>query len=155
MGVTQKQLSDNYMNLNIVIMSGNLTRDPELRYTNSGIAVCSYTVAVNDARKGDSGVQEKDGPPYFLQCTSFGKQAEAVAKFCSKGTGVLVEGRMKTDEWTDKQTGEKHRKDGCIVNGCQFLTRVNTDRENIDRVSHRTEPEPQGHNNYDDDDVPF
>jgi single-strand DNA-binding protein len=81
---------------NRIILIGNLTKDPELRYATTGTAFCSFRMAVNEpVKKGD----EKQAETLFIDVTVFGKQAEAASEYLSKGSGVLVEGRLRERKW--------------------------------------------------------
>lgn len=95
------------------ICMGNLTREPELRYTPGGMAVCEFTVAVNSTRKEDG--------TYFGQVCVFGKTAEACQRYLVKGSSVLVEGKLKNDEWEDRQTGQKRSKTRIYADNVQFI----------------------------------
>ncbi|MDR1382398.1 MAG: single-stranded DNA-binding protein [Planctomycetaceae bacterium] len=91
---------------NRVILLGNLTRDPELRYTPTGLAVTDIGLAVNDRRKGQNG--EWIDEVTFVDITLWGRTAEVVSEYCSKGKPLLVEGRLKLDSWeTDGQKKSK------------------------------------------------
>ncbi len=91
---------------NRVILIGNLTRDPELRYTPSGMAVTDIGLAVNDRRKTPSG--EWVDEPTFIDITLWGRTAEVVSEYCAKGKPLMVEGRLKLDTWeTDGQKKSK------------------------------------------------
>lgn len=88
------------MSFNKIIVIGNLGRDPEMRYTPQGTAVCSFSVASNERRKDRQGLQQ-DVTTWF-RVTVWGKQAETASKYLSKGRSVYVEGRLHAGEWTDK-----------------------------------------------------
>lgn len=91
---------------NRVILIGNLTRDPELRYTPSGMAVTDIGLAVNDRRKNPNG--EWVDEPTFVDITLWGRTAEVVSEYCAKGKPLMVEGRLKLDTWeTDGQKKSK------------------------------------------------
>jgi single-strand DNA-binding protein len=92
---------------NRVVIVGNLTRDPEVRYLPSGQAVCDLAVAVNERVK--SGNEWVDQPTY-LDVTLWERQAETAGQYLRKGNPVLIEGRLRQDNWTDKNTGEKRSK---------------------------------------------
>ncbi|MEJ7714061.1 MAG: single-stranded DNA-binding protein [Pyrinomonadaceae bacterium] len=94
------------MSFNKVIVVGNLGRDPELRYTPQGTAVCNFTMATNERRKDKSGEQQ-DITTWF-KITVWGKQAETVSKYLTKGRNVYVEGRLHVEEWTDKEGKTRH-----------------------------------------------
>ena len=89
--------------MNKVILLGNLTRDPEMRYTNSGTPVAEITIANN--RK----VKEKE-EVVFVDVTVWGKQAEILTEYFVKGSQILIEGRISQDSWEDKETGKKRTK---------------------------------------------
>ncbi len=94
------------MSFNKIIVVGNLGRDPELRYTPQGTAVCSFTVATNERRKDRAGEQQ-DVTTWF-RVTLWGKQAETASKYLSKGRSVYVEGRLHVEEWTDRDGKQRH-----------------------------------------------
>jgi single-strand DNA-binding protein len=104
---------------NKVILVGNLTRDPELRYTPKGMAIAKIGLAVNRNWTTESG--EKKEEVTFVDVDAFGRQAETLAQYMKKGSPLLVEGRLKLDQWDDKQTGQKRSKLGVVVEGFQFL----------------------------------
>src|SRR4029077_13717398 len=93
---------------NKVILMGNLTRDPEMRVTPTGLAICKFTVAVNRKFKMQSGEEREEVA--FIDVDTFGKQAETISKYFTKGKPILVEGRLKQDKWEDKNTKEKRSK---------------------------------------------
>lgn len=105
-------------NFNKVILAGNLTRDPELRYTPKGLAICKFGIAINRNWTTETG--EKKEEVTFVDIDAFGRQAETIAQYLKKGGGVMIEGRLKLDQWDDKQTGQKRSKLGVIVEGFQF-----------------------------------
>jgi single-strand DNA-binding protein len=105
-------------NINRVIMTGNLTRDPELRSLPSGMSVCSLRIACNTRRKGQSGEWE-DKPNYF-DVTVWGAQGENCAKYLSKGRPIAVDGRLEWREW-ETQDGQKRQAVDIIADSVQFL----------------------------------
>jgi single-strand DNA-binding protein len=105
-------------NVNVVVVTGNLTRDPELRSTPSGTSVCKLRVAVNSRRKDQSG-NWVDKPNYF-DVTVWGAQGENCANYLSKGRPVAVEGRLDWREW-EAQDGSKRQAVEIIANSVQFL----------------------------------
>jgi single-strand DNA-binding protein len=105
-------------NINVVVITGNLTRDPELRSTPGGTSVCKLRVAVNSRRKDGSG-NWVDKPNYF-DVTVWGAQGENCANFLSKGRPVAVEGRLDWREWEDKEGGKRQSVE-IIANSVQFL----------------------------------
>jgi single-strand DNA-binding protein len=106
-------------NFNKVILLGNLTRDPEMRYLPSQMAVVEFGLAVNHKYRTASGEDREE--VLFIDCTVFGKQAEVVHKYCQKGRPLLVEGRLKYETWEDKQGGGKRSKHKVMVDGFQLL----------------------------------
>jgi len=104
---------------NKVILVGNLTRDPELRYTPKGLAIAKLGLAVNRTWKSETGETKEEVT--FVDIDSFGKQAETIGQYLKKGRQVLVEGRLRLDQWDDKQTGQKRSKLGVVMEAFQFL----------------------------------
>jgi single-strand DNA-binding protein len=105
-------------NVNVVVVTGNLTRDPELRSLPSGTSVCKLRVAVNSRRKNQSG--EWEDKPNFFDVTVWGAQGENCATYLSKGRPVAVEGRLDWREW-ETQEGQKRQSVEIIANSVQFL----------------------------------
>jgi single-strand DNA-binding protein len=95
-------------NYNKVILMGNLTRDPEVRFAQNGTAICKLGLAVN-RRYQDAGGEWKEEPT-FVDVTIFGKRGEAFAKFHAKGKPAFIEGELRYDQWDDKATGQKRSK---------------------------------------------
>ena len=106
-------------NLNVVVITGNLTRDPELRNTSGGTPVCSMRVAVNTRRKNGQTGEWEDKPNYF-DVTVWGQQGENCATYLQKGRPVAVQGRLEWREWQDQQ-GNKRQSVDIIANSVQFL----------------------------------
>lgn len=107
------------MSINRVIISGNLTRDPELRNTQSGMAVLSFGVAVNDRCKNQQ-TGEWEDRPNFVDCTMFGNRANSVAQYLSKGTKVSIEGKLRWHQW--ERDGQKRSKLDVIVDEIEFMS---------------------------------
>jgi len=105
-------------NINRVILTGNLTKDPELRSTPSGTSICKLRVAVNTRRKDSSG-QWVDKPNYF-DVTVWGAQGENCAQYLQKGRGVAVDGRLEWREW-DTPEGQKRQAVEIVADSVQFL----------------------------------
>ena len=105
-------------NINRVIVVGNLTRDPELRHTPSGMAVCSLRIAVNTTRKDETG-QWVDKPNYF-DVTVWGQQGENCAQYLSKGRPAAIDGRLEWREW-EAQDGSKRQAVEIVADTVQFL----------------------------------
>lgn len=104
---------------NKVILVGNLTRDPELRYTPKGMAIAKLGIAVNRVWTSESG--EKKEETTFVDVDVFGRTAENVAQYLRKGSPLLVEGRLRLDTWEDKQTNQKRSKLSVVAEVVQFL----------------------------------
>jgi single-strand DNA-binding protein len=104
--------------LNKVLLLGNLTREPELRYTPGGSAVCEFGIATN--RKYTANNQEKE-EVCFVDIVVWGKQAESVNRFLSKGSPALIEGRLQFDQWDDKESGKKRSKLRVTAERVQFI----------------------------------
>ena len=109
------------MSINSVILSGNLTRDPELKTTASGTSVLDFSIAVNDRRRSQSGDWEDYAN--YVDCTMFGRRAEAVSQYLAKGVKVAVEGRLHYSSWEDRNGGGRRSKLGVIVNEIEFMSR--------------------------------
>ena len=105
-------------NLNRVMLMGHLTRDVELKFTTGNVAIANIGLAVNHKYKTAAGEAREEVT--FLDCVAFGKQAETLGKYLSKGRAVYFEGRMKLEQWEDKQGG-KRSKVVVVVEGFQFL----------------------------------
>lgn len=109
------------MSINKVFISGNLTRSPEMRTTQSGTVVMGLGVAVNDRRKNPQTGQWEDVPNY-VDCVMFGTRASAVSQYLSKGTKVTIEGRLRWHSWQD-QNGNNRSKLDVIVDEIEFAPR--------------------------------
>lgn len=107
------------MSINRVVISGNLTRDPELRSTANGTAVLSLGVAVNDRRKNQQTGEWEDFPN-FIDCTMFGTRAQAVSNYLTKGQKVLIEGKLRWSQW--ERDGQKRSKIDVIVDEIEFMS---------------------------------
>ena len=110
------------MSINRVNISGNLTRDPELRATAGGTQVLSFGVAVNDRRKNPQTGDWEDYPN-FVDCTMFGTRAEAVSRYLSKGAKVAIEGKLRYSSW--ERDGQRRSKLEVIVDEIEFMSRGN------------------------------
>ncbi len=109
--------------LNKVLLIGNLTRDPEVRYTPKGAAVCDCSIAVNRKWRDESGNQHEEVT--FVDIVVWGKQAESVGQYLKKGSSACFEGRLQMESWEDKQTGQKRSKLKVVAEGVQFLSSPN------------------------------
>ncbi|MFM7247393.1 MAG: single-stranded DNA-binding protein [Actinomycetota bacterium] len=107
-------------NINRVILVGNLTRDPELRSTGSGLSVCTIRIAVNNRRKkGDTGEWVEE--PNYFNVTTFGAQADNVARYLAKGRQVAVDGRLSWSEYEAKDGSGKRERVEVIADSVQFI----------------------------------
>jgi single-strand DNA-binding protein len=149
------------MSFNKITIIGNLGRDPELRYTPQGNAVCDFSVAVND-RKRDKAGEWQDIVTWF-KITLWGKQAENASKYLTKGRQIYVEGRLQLEEWTDRDGNNRHT---LTVQGSeiQFLGEGRTesnDSANTSQESSYSNPTSndefsgQAASTSTDDDIPF
>jgi single-strand DNA-binding protein len=107
-------------NINRVVLTGNLTSDPELRSLPSGTSVCKLRVACNTRRKNNATGEWEDKPNYF-DVTVWGAQGENAARYLSKGRPVAVDGRLEWREWQDKETGKTRSSIDIIADSVQFL----------------------------------
>lgn len=110
------------MSINRVNISGNLTRDPEMRATQSGTSILTFSVAVNDRRRNPQTGEWEDVPNY-IDCVVFGNRAEPLSRFLSKGTKVAVEGKLRWSQW--ERDGQKRSKIEVIVDEVEFLSSRN------------------------------
>ncbi|MDP3778578.1 MAG: single-stranded DNA-binding protein [bacterium] len=109
------------MNLNKVFIAGNLTRDPELRQTSGGQAVCSFSIATNRFYKDSSGQRQQQAE--FHNIVAWGRQAEIINQYLKKGSILLVEGRLQTRNWQDQQ-GVKHYRTEVVADQIQLGPRT-------------------------------
>ena len=108
------------MSINRVNISGNLTRDPEMRVTAGGTQVMSFGVAVNDRRKNQQ-TGEWEDCPNFVDCVMFGTRAEALSRYLSKGTKVALEGKLRYSSW--ERDGQRRSKLEVVVDEIEFVSR--------------------------------
>jgi len=106
------------MNINKIMLAGNLTRDPELKFTPNGTPVLDFGIAVNRRWRDNQGQIRED--TYFGDCRAWNKQAEVIAQHFTKGKPIFIEGRLAQEEWVDKTTQAKRRKTLTIVESFQF-----------------------------------
>jgi single-strand DNA-binding protein len=104
---------------NKVILLGNLCRDPELRITPKGSSIAQISLAVNRKWKDDAGQQKEEVT--FIDCEAWGKQADTIAKYLTKGRPLFIEGRLKLDTWEDKNGGGKRSKLKVVIESFQFV----------------------------------
>jgi len=147
---------------NKVILAGNLTRDPELRYTPKGTAVARLGIACNRKWKSETGEMKEEVT--FVDVDAFGKTAETIGQYLKKGRPILIEGRLRYDTWEDKQSGQKKSKLGVVLENFQFLDSGGGRGEGAAEASRSrpasgsapAAPEPaEGDGPPEHDDVPF
>ncbi len=159
---------------NKVILMGNLTRDPELRVTPKGTAICQFGLAVNRKFKDGSGSLREEVT--FIDIEAWEKQGENISKFCTKGSPLLVEGRLKLDTWDDKTSGQKRSKLKVVLENFQLVGargeggggggQSSSSDEGFDQTierstppprppQHRAPPAAQPRQDINDEDVPF
>lgn len=109
------------MSINRVTITGNLTRDPEVKQTGGGMSVMKLGVAVNDRRKNPQ-TQEWEDVPNFIDCTMFGDRAAKVAQYMAKGSKVAISGRLRQETW-ETQDGQKRSRVGVVVDDLEFMSR--------------------------------
>ncbi len=146
---------------NKVILMGNLTRDPELRVTASGLSICKLSMATNRVYQTKDGERKEEVT--YVDVDAFGRQAETISKYMSKGRPLLVEGRLKLDSWETPQ-GEKRSKLGVVLENFQFTgDRGSAGGDGSEGDSHveRNSPPPRAKepkapaDDIEEDDVPF
>ena len=133
---------------NKVILLGNLTRDPEVRYTPNGIAVASFAIAVN--RKYKQGDETKEEVSY-IDIVVFGKQAESCGQYINKGDSVLIDGRLQQRRWDDKESGQKRNKIEVVAQSVNFMPK----RSSGSKGGGDSHPEPAPEAPVDEGEIPF
>ena len=146
------------MSFNKIILVGNLGRDPELRYTPQGTPVCNFTLATNERRKDRAG-ETQDVTTWF-RVTLWGRQAETASQYLTKGRPVYIEGRLRVEEWTDREGKARHTLE-VHATDMQFIgmrgddgggqSPGRSDSGNASSTGRGTAPEPD----ITDDDIPF
>ncbi|MDR1590901.1 MAG: single-stranded DNA-binding protein [Puniceicoccales bacterium] len=112
---------------NKVILLGNLTRDPEMRTTNSGLAICKLGVATTRVSRGSDGESHEE--TVFVDVDAFGKQAEVIGRYFTKGRPIFIEGRLRLDQW-ETSAGEKRSKLCIVLESFQFISSARFDDGN-------------------------
>lgn len=147
-------------NFNKVILAGNLTRDPELRYTPKGTAVAKIGLAINRSWKTETGEQKEEVT--FVDVDAFGKTAETIGQYFKKGRPILIEGRLRYETWEDKQTNQKRSKLGVVMENFQFMDSNRAEGTGSDAPRSRPVPPARAESAAtdappppEDDDVPF
>lgn len=133
---------------NSVTLVGNLTRDPELRFTPKGAAVAKLGLAVNRTWTTEGG--EKKEEVSFIDCEAWGKTAENIAQYHKKGSPIMLQGRLKMDTWDDKQTGQKKSRLMVVVETAVFIAPRSGEAA---PAATRSETAPQGSD--DEESIPF
>ena len=125
-------------NFNKVILAGNLTRDPELRYTPKGTAVAKIGMAINRTWKNEAGESKEEVT--FVDVEAWGRQAEVIAQYMKKGRPFLVEGRLKLDQWEDKTTHQKVSKLKVVLETFSFIDSKGGDGGGVPSEAPRSRP---------------
>ncbi len=140
-------------NINMVVLAGHMTRDAELKTLDSGMAVCNFGLAINRKFKTAGGEDREEVT--FIDCEAWGKTAENLTRFFSKGSAIFLTGRLKLDQW-ESEGGEKRSKVKVVVNEWQFVEKKTEGQKPGGEVelkptarSQRAPAQP------DDDDIPF
>ena len=133
---------------NRIVLMGNLTRDPEVKETQSGVLVCKFGIATNHKYKSRDGEAREE--VCFVECIAFAKAAETLGKYMAKGKSLLVEGRLKLDQWTTKD-GEKKSKHTVAVEAFAFIGR----RDDTNTAPPAAVPTQDGAPVPPDDDIPY
>ena len=158
------------MSINKVMITGNLTRDAELRQTPSGTSILSFGVAVNDRRRNQQ-TGEWEDYANFIECTIFGRRAQALSQYLVKGTKVAIEGRLHYSSWEDRNSGQRRSKVDVTVDEIEFMSSRNgggsgssygggssygnASYNNVPAQRSQNIPEPPAPSAYDDEDIPF
>ena len=132
------------MSINVCMLSGNLTRDCELRAMPNGNAIGTFGLAVNERRKNSQGKWEDYAN--FVDCTLFGRRAEAIAQYLTKGTKVALEGRLHYSSWEDRNGGGRRSKLDVTVDEIEFLSSRQGSGESRQQLAPAA---------YNDEDIPF
>ena len=139
------------MSFNRIILLGNLTKTPELRQTQGGTSICPASIAVNECRVDRDG--NKTESAVFVDFKAFGRTAENISKYFSKGKPILIEGRLAQETWQDKQTGAPRSKHSVIADRFDFIGKKDDDAQ--PQASSPAPRQTQPPADDDLDDVPF
>jgi len=134
---------------NKVILVGNLTRDVELKYTAKGTAIARISLAMNRKWKTEAGEEKEEVT--FAECDAFGRTAEVIGQYLSKGKPILVEGRLKLDTWQDKNTNQTRNRLGVVIESFQFLGSKGAGSSSASKPDRA----PAKEADLEEDDVPF
>jgi len=124
---------------NKVILLGNLTRDPEMKPLPSGTSVCNFSLALN--RKYKVGDEQKEEVSYF-DIVVFGRQAETSSQYLSKGSSVLVDGRLQQRRWDDKDSGQKRSKVEVVAETVRFMPKAASSGKEVPEAHHVSSEQP-------------
>ncbi len=138
--------------LNRVTIIGRLTRDPELKYIQSGSAVANFSIATNRIYSTNSG-EKKEEVSYF-DCIAWGKMGEILAEYCQKGRRIAIEGRLQQRRWEDKD-GNKKSKIEIVTDNIQFLDGKSTDQAVSNASAEAPVTAGANENPFSDDNIPF
>jgi single-strand DNA-binding protein len=152
------------VNYNKVIIAGNLTRDPEVRFLTNERAVAKFSLAINRKYRGPDGQQKEETT--FVEVEAWGRTAELVGQYLTKGRSALCEGRLKLDSWTDKNTGQRRSQLRVSADMVQFLggregssggygPQSGDSSQSGGRGRDASPPQPPAGDNYDDEMPPF
>jgi single-strand DNA-binding protein len=141
------------VNLNKVMIAGNLTRDPELRHTAGNTSVCNFGVAVNRKWRDSNGETKEEVT--FVDVAAWGKTGEAIAQYLAKGKPIYIEGRLKLDQW--EKDGQRHQKLSVVAESFQFVGPKEGGTQQQARSSTSRAPAPATVRSAmdDEDDIPF
>lgn len=146
------------MSINKVLISGNLTREPELRATPGGMEVLQFGIAVNDRRKNNQTGQWEDYPN-FVDCVMFGKRAASLSQYLHKGSKVAIEGKLRWSSWEDRNGGGKRSKLEVVVDEIELMSQQQGgyQQQGYQQQRPQQQPQPQGgyQEEYYDSDCPF
>ena len=140
------------MSFNRIILVGNLGRDPELRYTAQGTPVCSFSMATNERRKDKTG--EMQDQTTWFRVTLWGRQAETASQYLTKGRPVYIEGRLRVEEWTDRDGKPRHTLE-VHATDMQFIGGARSDEPLAERAAAAGVPPAEQQPDLSDEDIPF
>ena len=139
------------MNINKCIIAGNVTRDPELNHTTAGKSVVNFTVASTERWKSETGEQKEHTE--FIECRSWSKQAEVIAKYFRKGSRIYIEGKLRTEKW--EKDGQKRQKIIVEVAAFEFIDRKDDHAPRTSAPAQQAAAKPARQAPDTSDDVPF
>jgi single-strand DNA-binding protein len=148
------------MNINLTILGGNLTADPEMKHTPANLAICNFSIANNRKWKDKNTGQQQEEVSFF-RCAAFGRTAETISQYFRKGSAIVIEGRLKQDRWQDRDTGSNRSEVKIDVTSFHFVGSKNDSQQEQPRPqdTYTNTPPAQspdtGESNFEDDGVPF